>query len=225
MDLKKFVSLLEKNELFFSSIINMEDEYEGSIPLRNAAKRFRNLNHLPTKNKDQFLHDLSNLQHNFRSSIYINCWHLSQNESVAMWKIYSKNDEGIAIKTNISRLKSSITDPRRVFLSKVNYIDYSHQAFSEYNALPSVLHKRKEFAYENELRLLTDGVMENHSHSVENKDLSGINIKVDINNLIDEIYISPFSVPWLQELVSNLCKQYSLDKCVMASSLNVKPIF
>lgn len=38
--------------------------------------------------------------------ITVNCWHRNPHESEAMWRLYSENGKGIAIKTSIDSLKS-----------------------------------------------------------------------------------------------------------------------
>ena len=45
----------------------------------------------------------------------INCWHESDHESAAMWKLYAKDDNGIAIKTDFDSL-AKILHPAKISL-------------------------------------------------------------------------------------------------------------
>ena len=47
MSLAKYMSLLETNSLFFSSIAKLDDEFEGSLPLGNALLRSNMMTGVP----------------------------------------------------------------------------------------------------------------------------------------------------------------------------------
>jgi len=65
----------------------------------------------------------------FRSYIYLNCWHMNPHESAAMWDIYLGGEpQGIALRSTYRRLTESITDPRAVFIGTVNYVDFNTEA-------------------------------------------------------------------------------------------------
>jgi hypothetical protein len=46
-----------------------------------------------------------------------------------------------------------------------------------------------------------------------------IYIKVDLNLLIDEIIIGPFSPSWLYEMIADLIRKYNIDKPIKKSKL------
>ncbi len=50
-------------------------------------------------------------------------------ESAAMWDLYLKNGDGIAIQTTVLNFKNSldVTD-ETIYLGEVNYIDYTEEA-------------------------------------------------------------------------------------------------
>ena len=90
MDFTKFVSLLDKQALFFVRADKLEDPFEGFWPTANRAN-LENLFEripLPVRNTAQ------QTMHSFIKALprftLINCWHESPGESVAMWKLYSK---------------------------------------------------------------------------------------------------------------------------------------
>lgn len=42
--------------------------------------------------------------------MYISCWHMNEYESAAMWKLYAKSSDAIAIQTTFQKLCESIGD-------------------------------------------------------------------------------------------------------------------
>ena len=44
----------------------------------------------------------------------INCWHMNDHESAAMWKLYLKSNEGIAVQSTYETLRDSIIDEEKV---------------------------------------------------------------------------------------------------------------
>ena len=77
-----------------------------------------------------------------------------------MWKIYTSNALGIAVKTSVGRLsKCFVKKPNDFFeryeprIEKVEYIDYtSHE--KDYESFDRFIHKQKAYRYEKEIRLL-----------------------------------------------------------------------
>ena len=82
MDFTKFVSLLEKQALFFARADKLEDPFEGYLPGMNraAARRFHE------GHPDQ-LQTMFNRMKECPRFMLINCWHKGDHESAAMWKL------------------------------------------------------------------------------------------------------------------------------------------
>ena len=79
---------------------------------------------------------------------------MNESESDAMWKLYGNPaGETVAIKTNVGRLKKSLENSAIVvFIGKIMYEENN---IPEGNLYFPVLHKRKPFQHEEELRSLT----------------------------------------------------------------------
>lgn len=159
----------------------------------------------------------------------INCWHLNEYESAAMWKLYLKSNEGIAVRSTFNRLKVSFeAEKQDIFIGKVRYIDYEKDWLPEGNLLYPFVHKRKSFAYEQELRAIIQ-----EFRYKENGDFDwsktpfdeGIYVQVDLETLIDKIYLAPTSPKWLFELVKAVTRIYKLDKEVLQSALDDVPVY
>ncbi|MFH0913981.1 MAG: hypothetical protein V1849_01670, partial [Chloroflexota bacterium] len=100
LNFTKFVSLLDKSALFFTRADKLDDPFEGSCPekvIRFWEKKFG------MKYMDEFYEHL-------KKFTLVNCWHISDYESAAMWKMYLKNNEGIALQSTFNRLTSCFKD-------------------------------------------------------------------------------------------------------------------
>src|SRR5258708_2137823 len=107
MDLDKFESILKEKGLFFCRSDKFTDPFEGSIPRINSAFRVtaekqvaatlkRKITHEDAMNKSD---NTGKLHQKFRRAFVVNCWHINQGESDAMWKLYSETKKGIAIQS------------------------------------------------------------------------------------------------------------------------------
>jgi hypothetical protein len=95
----------------------------------------------------------------------------------------------------------------------VNYIDYKKEYIPFDDMFFPFLFKRKSFQYEREVRIITD-VADNNI-----KLNDGLKINVDINQLIEKIYIHPKSENWYKNLVIQLVKQLGFDFEIEKSDL------
>jgi hypothetical protein len=162
--------------------------------------------------------------------IAINCWHMNEHESAAMWKLYLKSDEGIAIQSTYANLRDSITDTETVFLGVVRYIDHEREGIEPGNSLSQFMYKRKSFEHEREVRGLVmktkvvegdNGTWDFSQSAIE----FGINIKIDVKTLVNRIYVAPNTPEWLVNLVQALVHKYEFDFEIIRSKLDEKPIF
>jgi hypothetical protein len=225
LDFTKFVSLLDKSALFFTRADRLGDPFEGSYSRANIKLRPEVWKGMPP----DALNKISQFYKTLVKHTVINCWHLSEYESAAMWKLYLKSDEGIAIQSAFGLLKAAIKDENHsIFIGKVKYIDFEKDWMPEGNTLYPFVHKRKSFEHEKELRAV---IQEFHYKKNELIDWSkplcddGIYIQIDLGVLIDKIYLAPTSPKWLFELLKSITKKYKLDKDVLQSSLDDVPVY
>ena len=232
IDFAKFISLLDTRKLFFTRADKFNDSFEGSYPNANKNARENAYKGLAKDTKKAILEDLPKIRESMRKCFLINCWHINENESAAMWEIYTNKSKGIAIQSSFSSLKKSFSRiSETVSIGEINYIDYNSTIISEMNALFPYLHKRKYYIHEKELRaimLIKTHVPEEDGFTLDIKkevcDI-GMYFDVDINMLIENIYISPTAQPWFVELVENIIKKYGYDFNVINSELNKKPVW
>ena len=227
MDLSKFISMLKDSALFFSSPAKFDDIYEGAHgELRNKKSwddfymSFARASRITAPDNCWHQVDKAELDLNATALVdslsiknkyvYVNCWHHNEYESEAMWKIYARDfSNTIAIQTTFSDLQQQIGDKSTI--KKVRYIDYSKQFVGPNDEYWC---KRKSFEHENEVRaLLYDFKSET----------SGISVKIDIDSLIKNIYISPYSPAWFEPLIRDILGKYNHHINIENSSMSEMP--
>jgi hypothetical protein len=161
-----------------------------------------------------------------RKSTYINCWYESNYESMAMWQLYSKdNNNAIAIKTNYTRMIEAIGDVKSpIEIGKVNYIDYSNppEHFNKSvhrDSSARFWYKSNHFAHENEVRIISQADVNSALDS------PGILLPVDLSTLVEKVYVSPWSQPWLIDLVKEVSNKYGLEVEVKESDIAKQPYY
>ena len=172
--------------------------------------------------------DIGSVSKSWLKSAVVNCWHMNEHESAAMWKLYLKSDEGIAVQSTYNKLRSSISDDENVNLGVVKYIDYETEWIDgRVNLLTPFVHKRKSFEHEREVRAVVtkwpniEGTIDSNHETIGN----GLKIKVDIEHLIEQIYIAPSTPDWFSDMVRALILRYGYAFNVVQSKLSEQPIF
>ncbi len=216
MDFMRFFSLLDSSSLYFcrASEFRSNDPFEGSFPKLEYE-------YWEKQYGEKFLHDIYNTSSKI---IYVNCWHLSEFESIAMWKLYSGSDKGIAIKTTISNFKDSFKNTKEdIFAGKIQYIDYEKDIYYSHgkhqysfgNMMTTYIHKRNIFEYEKEYRAI-------YSAS-DPKDSKGFNINVDLNKLVEEIILAPYFPDWMYKVIKKMISNYLPEVQIKKSIFESEP--
>jgi hypothetical protein len=206
LDLSKFLDLLMSQKLFMSRSDKFEDQYEGTF----SEPTFEEIKKI-AENNPEFL-DVYKTQ---RKNVIISSWHINEYESFAMWQIITQNSEGLAIQSTIGRIQESLhlENQFEQHIGKVNYIDYKKEYIPFDDDFFPFLFKRKSFQYEREVRIISN--LSSHNLSIN----EGVKIDVDINKLIEKIYIHPKSENWYKNLVIQLVKQLGFDFNIGKSDL------
>lgn len=206
LDLSKFLDLLMSQKLFMSRSDKFEDQYEGTF----SEPTFEEIKKI-AENNPEFL-DVYKTQ---RKNVIISSWHINEYESFAMWQIFTQNSEGLAIQSTIGRIQESLhlENQFEQHIGEVNYIDYKKEYIPFDDDFFPFLFKRKSFQYEREVRIISN--LSAHNLNIN----EGVKIDVDINKLIEKIYIHPKSENWYKNLVIQLVKQLGFDFKIGKSDL------
>lgn len=219
LDFTKFVDLLLTSQLFFARSDQFQDPFEGVFRLKDYENTKHMLTHQELTKKFYFL----------------NCWHINDNQSDAMWKIFLDTKNGIAIKSTVGDLIKSLGSSKDdVYISKVYYRDFDKVTFNELineeqnkifsgrgSSLNQFNYKRISFEHEKELRLYHIDLPIPHAikNGIPREPLTHKRIDVVLNNLINEVVIAPFADDWFESLVLQLIEKFDYKFEVSKSKL------
>ncbi len=127
------------------------------------------------------------------------------------------------IKSSISRLENALQlTEEEIKLSEVRYIDYEKEVMPDGNTMYPLIHKQTAYSYEDEVRLIHEVSQDGWIHDWTKEEIEeGIFINTDLNSLISEIVISPYSPKWFLKLIEELSKKYDLNKPIKESKLAI----
>ena len=231
---EKFAWLFEKSQLYHTRLDLLGDPFEGSltkvyVQQRNAGQLPEYLRTGLSPERESALNK-ANVYSNFAT-----CWHASAHEKEAMWKLYSTTHAGVAIVSTPPRMHAAVdlSPYGQGILGPVEYRDFDKdgmilpQSFGR-RAMPGLL-KRRSFEYELEVRGLIHFVNypEILSPFSENEYLEilrktspkGIAVNVDLECLVEEIYISPLAPSSFEDIVKAIAKRRGMTKRVRPSTL------
>ena len=222
MSLPKFLFLINYSQLFFCRLDKLTDQLEGTLPLKNKTKLQKEISSLHFTISNKFASDFADREeiniNSFRQYSLANCWSKSEEESFALWKIYLDGHRyGIAIQTVYQKMKEGIcSDENDILFGEVIYddsVDALKQSIVNFR-------KNKYYSFENEVRaIILNQWIINSKERIPKYEI-GINIKVDLNKLIEAVYISPLAPEWFSKLVSDLIRnKYTYNFPILESQI------
>jgi hypothetical protein len=213
----RFVEILATHKVWFSRPYKFDDRWEGLFPpsYLRRTRQYADAHGLPFEDFDRDFRART-LRH--RYGHYVNCWHISDRENDAMWKLYGtpwKLDgmelPGVAIQSTIGDVKACLRPHNS---GPVIYYDPSHEVMSTSIFGPNdILFKRDFFAWEREYRFWFDDddvlqKIEDGIHVAE-QDLShGQAVRItDMQRFIKKIVVAPSATDeFLQEVQATCVK-------------------
>lgn len=232
MDFTKLVSLLANQSIYLRRSDEFKDVFEGVLfgyGVENAREDIEAMfseagcserfiqNQL--EKAEEVANDVIERAERNRKNVFINCWHLNEYESAAMWDLYLKSNEGIAIQTTFDKIKRSLNVCKEeVFIGKVKYIDHTKHKNLIESYLEPFFTKRISFKHEQEVRLVY-ALTPHHEEYVENPVEIGKNIQVNLADLIERVYVSPDADPWFVDIVKVVLGKFNINVEVIHSDL------
>lgn len=235
MDLSKFISMLIHKELYFASADTFDDPFEGAKGVIERKNRWNDFylnffreailtapgvelsklsNEEIESNAKRLLSEIDLSGEADRKYTYMSCWYNSEYESEAMWKLYSMNvTDAVAVQTTVKHLYEALDRDPCIDIGKVRYIDYCKQ-FAPING--AYWYKRKAFEYEKEVR----AVLKKRGNTN-----IGVSMPVNIEILIDCIFISPYASKWFEDVVRSVTDKYGIKKPIKHSEMIEKPFY
>jgi len=226
-DIARYLDLLLKQQLFFCRADRFEDPFEGKYTPEAKEEMIKvqveeladdQANEEDVEKAKQQVEKLTEERTAKRTYVTINSWHWNDVENYAMWKIYAKGTYGLAIQTTYERLKQCFSKAKEsIFVGKVDYDDC--KPILSTDSLKPFLHKRKIYAYENEVRCCYV-IPEENGFNWQAQDMrDGVFIDVDLDTLIERIYISPYSPKWITDIITGINEKFNIHKEIVHSTV------
>lgn len=208
-----FESILREEELWFARADQFPDDFEGTITKMDDIRIDRLWDNFDMDGVGDIDEGFRKRARMMRSQTYLNCWRIGQEESAVVWDAYLQGEYGVAIETTIGKLKKHLEFPCTFEWGRIRYLDYLDEwmprlALSQPEPF---FHKRNAFWLEQEFRMAAfphgflpvdaspdnDLIKESYGETPTEKQFS-----VNLNKMIDSIYLAPNSPDWFIELVS-----------------------
>jgi hypothetical protein len=223
MDLAKLLSLVSKRELCLRRLDLLPDKYEGLYPRR--VRKMLAKHYTKQGLTEAQAIDSANSRVDFaketRQMMYVNCWHLGDHESEAMWRIYCRDDSGVAIVLPYKDLRSSITTGSS-WIGEVRYLDYEADLLTPGgNAFKVALCKRREFSHEKEARIVS---LPNLEFATPSDRPAFISLPWQIE-AVQRIVVSPYAADWYFEMVRDVVERLApgIGSRVLQSAMAAEP--
>lgn len=206
MSLVKFMFLVKNRKLHLHRLDDFMDKDEGVLSVLDKK-------YLPfydkTKKWEDYLED-------DRKRTFISCWIKYPIEQSLMW--YAYGIDGIAIRTTAGAIRRAmeIDKEHQVYLLDVKYIDKEKQAAHTPNSRINWFYyyttKRKFFELEKEVRL----IFYDDDRKYKEK---GIDLSIQIDELIEEIIISSSLPDYVYKLICQEVKDVGIKILPIKSEL------
>ena len=257
MSLDKFVNLLDDGGVYFAPLDSYmaSDPYEGFPPavaikaMYSASDPFykeafdfvSSVESKADQKNPEFLSAVQKAKDHLatRSSVFrklfrllskgtlVSCWYHSEYQSEAMWKLYSDQGKGVAVKTTVGKLRLALEAAvgtkrqTKIFLGKVKYLDYSDPAISpsdcnvDGHVMP--LLKRVSYSHENEVRAFLCPDLD--TSNLDDFVIKSYMAHCDVFGFIDGVCVSPFVRGSYVKAVAAIAKSFGLSCSVEQSNL------
>lgn len=124
LSLEKFLSLLNSSSLYFSSVSELDDSHEAAFPPKEIERRAQLWGEYHSHNFGKYVYP--GIMARFR----INCWTINENESDALWKLYTGlNHVGVAISSSYRKLQDLKGCGDEWHIGCIKYIDQNFDMF------------------------------------------------------------------------------------------------
>lgn len=211
-----FLSMLLGRSLFFATLESFEDPFEG-VPPPAVLEAARSARGPEAVDPARGLAAWKTMIERCRATICASCWHVGDDESEAMWKLYGRFEDGLAVVSTLKSIRATF----RVHDITGGLVDYSGREFepgdADENLLQWATTKRPSYKHEREFRLLVRRAADDRARG------DGVAVPIDPEVLIGEVVLSPRMQRWQIDLFRGLLDQLAFKRPVRESSLLTSP--
>ena len=237
MDFAKFVAMLQQGGLYFPSVDELEDKFEGAIGLARREPDwdefylgyFRKVVvtrppgfSQPDWSEERIESEANRLLEQLKAgssharSLLVSCWHANDMESEALWRLYCPPPTpGVAIRTTVGQLWEATARDASAVVGRVQYLDFRRSFATIQNE--RIFCKRQSLSHECEVRVTLQSENENPA--------KGKTLKCDLMALINDVTMSPFAPSWFHDVVSGAMEKFGYAFEVRQSELLEEPFF
>lgn len=234
MDFAKFAAMLQQGGIYFAQAADFSDPFEAAAGLASRESEFNDhylsffrgavvtppqgYPSIKMKEDDveneavRLLKQLKAAYATARTSL-VNCWHMNDVESEALWQIYCPpGAPGIAVRSSVHRLWKATENESNAIIGKVHYIDYKRQFAS---GDQRIFCKRSSLAHEREVR----AVLRNDPRNP----IKGRIVVCDLNELIDGVVVSPYAPSWFPKVIEHTISKFGYHMSLSTSEIADSP--
>jgi hypothetical protein len=211
MKFERVVSMIEHHSLWFARPCKFDDRWEGLYP----PSYYRNDRKWASDNNVEWAEleeDFTKRWKRYRYATFVNCWHVNDHESDAMWRLYGA---GIAIQSTVGRVTECLPIDK---FGRVRYYDPEKDVtYKSIFGKPDILHKRISFAHECELRAwIVDGELTERINRNEDFDVNGLSpgksVPIrDMERLVEKMVVAPGTRCEDIENVKDVCSRCKME--------------
>ncbi len=229
--IKKYSDWVQEGKVTLSQISKWRDDdrFEGASTIRNREMRsevYRE-DDIPLSVINNVLPAVFEVYPNW---CYGSCWSVNDSESNLMWDRYAK--DGVLIRSSYERLISVVSknidqNPNALHIGLVEYINDNFY-MPENHLYRRLFFKRETYQQENELRLMWQPVMPMRNGKFDpflKNTTSRVDLFLNLEELIEEIIISPYGGDGLLKQVSEITRNAAgleMEKKIKPSVLSAE---
>lgn len=228
----QFVDMVECQRLYLTRISEWDDVYEAAGLKHAVSTSIPKL--APSFVSEMMGEELMTvLDKNVFDSYYAQSWTISEQESDAMWRIYSPQRDGVRIKMKADTVERSIREGLKIIDPKAQV--YQSRVIYRNDNLGEIYVKRKAFEHENEYRFWTVIQMGSINPPPDRAFINDTNgfirylekchkgVPVSLYypvslDMIDEITLDPRAASYHEETFNTYCENRNIGKKVYKKS-------
>ena len=219
LDVPRFINFLMTSSLYLCRSDLFPDKFEGSFTptVRDAICAAY------SKNKIEYTYE--KFKKELREGVFINCWSLGVDDNMALWQLYGKTNDCVAITTTVKKLTETLDGFKgsgHLSICKVDYIRHWKDPEIDVKPYSSVFrYKTAGYGFEQEVRVILDRF--DSSFESDTKE-DGVSIPVDLNAFLRSIVVSPECSTWFRAIIKDIALKYGVSCPVRNSSMAKEPI-
>jgi hypothetical protein len=249
MDFGGLVSILQRKQVYFSSLDQLDDPHEGYSPLFSAGKiaaegllgtlaTLEDIDWHTTGVVDpglererarvqKYKEDLLKRLHEYRAAIAVNCWHCNDDESVSMWQLYAKQ-RGVALETSLASLKAAFAaETRDIAIAEVLYCNSEAPQLKRRRSGRRFENVRRPIALYSRIHALTKRSCFSYEREIRallfSPDQNNY-VNVDLRKIIGRVWVSPLAPKFMEEVVRRTLHTYGMAYVPVIRSSLFDPI-